>query len=153
MKKLILLTILFSSIFDLNAQTVNVRGIDLSKKFVVRCTAFSSHPTRSDYDKQVESTWNSALFENGLDVGDYSLKRTVKDGNNREMNLSGVILVNGDYLINIKTPNSAIIQDVGENNKMVGTFKFNEGAVNNLLNIGKTKKVNSVIKIMIQKSK
>ncbi|MDC3133410.1 hypothetical protein OA958_01075 [Bacteroidota bacterium] len=143
MKKLIVLSILFSSIFQLNAQEVNVRGIDLSKKFVVRCTAFKSG-TQKYLDKQTEENFNTALFENGLDVGDYSIERTVKDGNNREMNLSGVVNVNGDYLINIKTPQSAIIKDLSNNNKMVGSFKFK---------IWKKPLIERAIKIMVQKSK
>ena len=71
-------------------QTASVRDIDLTKTFVVRSTLWNGKGG-SMYDKRIEDVWNVALFENGLDVGNFSTEKVAKDTNNREMELKSII--------------------------------------------------------------
>ena len=157
MKKLLL--ILFFLPFVSFGQTVTVRDIDLTKTFVVRCTAFSN-----DYNDEVEDMWNTALFENGLDVGSYYIEKVAKDTNNREMELKRLITINGTYWVKIESPKRVEIQD-WKNKKIVGTITFKKGrnGGTNLLKfytlqmadikrgLEKPKKINKAIEIMIKK--
>tara|TARA_X000000950_G_scaffold15059_1_gene16299 strand:+ start:797 stop:1240 length:444 start_codon:yes stop_codon:yes gene_type:complete len=138
MKKLIVITLFIFFITHLISQEVTVRNIDLSKTFVVRSNTSSAY-----YNTLIEENMKNALFENGLDVGDYYIENEVKDGNNREINLKGVVKVQGDYLVEIKKSNSATIQDV-KSSKMVGSIQCK---------MTKQKQVSKAINIMVKKAK
>ena len=100
-----------------------VRGLDLTKVFVVQNKLGVSGLAIVADPKLEEASWNTALFKNGLDVGDYSIEKQVKDANNREMQLSKKINVRGDYLMEIYRDRVKIV-DVNNNNKIVATLTF-----------------------------
>ena len=150
MKKLLLLLLFVTTLFTVNAQDVTVRGIDLSKTFVVSCTAFSTN----GYNKKVEGIWNEALFEKGLDVGDYYYEKTAKDTYNREIVLGSKIVIKGSYLIEITSPKKVVIRDVGNNNKLVGTISFKSGGKSKYSGKGldSLKKVLKALDILIKEA-
>tara|TARA_B110000259_G_C13744396_1_gene293804 strand:+ start:40 stop:492 length:453 start_codon:yes stop_codon:yes gene_type:complete len=149
MKKLLLL-LFVTTLFTVNAQDVTVRGIDLSKTFVVSCTAFNS----SAYNDKVEGIWNEALFEKGLDVGDYYYEQTAKDTNNREMVLGSKMVIRGSYLIEITDPKKVVIRDIGNNSKLVGTIRFKSGGTSVFSGKGldSSTKVLKALDILIKKA-
>ena len=141
MKKLIVITLFIFFITHLISQEVTVRNIDLSKTFVVRSNI--TNTTYASGNSLIEENMKNALFENGLDVGDYYEENEVKDGNNREINLKGVVKVQGDYLVEINNYFSATIQDV-KSSKMVGSIQCK---------MKKKKEVSEAIYIMVKKAK
>ena len=148
MKKLLLL-LFVTTLFTINAQDVNVRGIDLSKTFVVSCTAFNN-----SYNDKVEGIWNEALFEKGLDVGDYYYEQTAKDTNNREMVLGSKMVIRGSYLIEITDPKKVTIRDINNNSKLVGTIRFKSGgkSVFSGKGLDSSKKVLKALDILIKEA-
>ena len=148
MKKLLLL-LFVTTLFTVNAQDVTVRGIDLSKTFVVSCNVFSS-----SYDVKVEGIWKEALFEKGLDVGDYYYEKTAKDTYNREMVLGKTMVIRGSYLIEITDPKKVVIKDIENNSKLVGTIRFKRGGVHAISGKGldSSKKVLKAIDILIKEA-
>ena len=129
MKKIITLLLLVLMISPtINAQTkkelrkikkldlkITVRDIDLNKKFVV-CEI------NGDSKSNFESSWNVGLFSNGLEVGDYYSKKTVKDTENREMDVQNTRTIRGDYFIEIVSGKYIIIKEVATNFTIVGTI-------------------------------
>ena len=100
-----------------NLNIVN-RGLDLNATFVVY-----SNSEDEDYWKYNNNQWEAAMFSKGLDVGDYTYQRQVKDANNREMTLSNSITFNGRYIFD--TSSSVLsIKDLQNNNKIVATITF-----------------------------
>jgi len=95
------------------------RGLDLNATFV----AYSEQSTQG-YIDLVEDSWETAMFSQGLEVGDYSEQRQVKDANNREMNLSGSLIFNGRYVFDTSTHKQIKIQDLNNNNKIVATITY-----------------------------
>tara|TARA_B100000900_G_scaffold403922_1_gene411606 strand:+ start:411 stop:860 length:450 start_codon:yes stop_codon:yes gene_type:complete len=148
MKKLLLLLFVITS-FTVNAQDVTVRGIDLSKTFVVSCTAF-----QSSYNDKVEAIWNEALFESGLEVGTYFTEKVAKDTRNREMLLKENLVIKGSYLIEITDPKKVVIRDMENNSKLVGTIKFKKGGASVFSGKGldSSKEVLKAIEILIKEA-
>lgn len=148
MRKLLLL-LFVTKLFTINAQDVTVRGIDLSKTFVVNCTAFGN-----SYNDKVEGIWNEALFEKGLDVGDYYTEKTAKDTYNREINLGSKMVIRGSYLIEITDPKKVVIRDIENNSKIVGTIRFKTGGRSSFSGKGldSSKKVLKAIDILIKEA-
>ena len=99
------------------------RNLDLSKVFVVKNKLGMGGLMILSDSKLEEASWNTALFKHGLDVGDYSEIKQVKDANNREMTLSESTIVRGDYLMEIYR-DRVKISDVNNNYKLVATLTF-----------------------------
>ena len=99
------------------------RNLDLSKVFVVKNKLGMGGLMILSDPKLEEASWNTALFKHGLDVGDYSEIKQVKDANNREMTLSESTIVRGDYLMEIYR-DRVKISDVNNNYKLVATLTF-----------------------------
>ena len=136
MKKLLLLFLLISVISfsqyskkelkklkKMELKIVN-RGLDLDATFV------PYYRVRESGDGwNTETNWGEAMFALGLDVGDYSQERQVKDANNREMNLSNSLIFNGRYVFDSNTYRVIKIQDLQDDNKIVATIKY-KGSLN-----------------------
>ena len=147
MKKL-LLVLLFVPLVSFG-QTVSVRDIDLSKTFVIRSSLFARDKV-SFGDVAIEDLWRIALFENGLDVGNYDLEKVAKDTDNREMQLKTILNVNGDYLLRIDTFRRVVIEDVSKQ-KFVGSISFKKGSLFSKKGLQSQKEINKAIEIMVKK--
>ena len=96
------------------------RGLDLNASFVPYSNG--TYPSGAQWNN--ESDWVDAMFTLGLEVGDYSQERQVKDANNREMNLSNSLIFNGRYVFDTSTHKQIKIQDLNNNNKIVATITY-----------------------------
>ena len=100
------------------------RGLDLNASFVPYSNG--TYPSGAQWNN--ESDWVDAMFTLGLEVGDYSQERQVKDANNREMNLSNSLIFNGRYVFDVTNYDNfkgvIKIQDLNNNNKIVATISY-----------------------------
>ena len=156
MKNLIFVFACFLS-FNLSAQTAkqakilskaNVdfidNGIDYSLTFVP-LAEFNQYgdgwaPSTYHSNTSIETSVRDALFTCGLDVGSYSQKTQIDDGNTKERTLYRTNIINGDYLVKIK--------DTGGNTdftiefidmktmKMIGLMNLSSRQIKNLTGPG-----------------
>jgi len=123
------------------------RNLDISKVFVVK-NRFGVGGIAIFADPRLEeASWNTALFKHGLEVGDYSEEKQVKDANNREMKLSESTIVRGNYLMEIYRDRVKII-DVHNNNKLVATLTFHLNTIKY-----REQMIEYIVKELIKKSK
>ena len=80
------------------------RGLDLNATFV----AYSDQTTQGLIDL-VEDSWDTAMFSQGLEVGDYSQQS---------------LIFNGRYVFDTSTHKQIKIQDLNNNNKIVATITY-----------------------------
>ncbi len=99
------------------------RGLDLKETFVPYCIK------KNNFMGTVESSWAEAMFTLGLDVGDYSSQKQIKDSNNRETELSRTVTFNGRYVFDSNAFGVIKILDLYNDNKIVATIRY-KGSLN-----------------------
>jgi hypothetical protein len=104
------------------------RGLDKSSTFVPYSTLHSSRGLNED----TEASWELSLFNYGLDVGKYSISKTVKDTNNREISLKDNVNFDGRYVFEIKENGYISIFDLQNKNKIVATITYRGNIYNRL---------------------
>ena len=95
------------------------RGLDLNETFV-------PYYKKNNF---IESSWAEAMFTLGLDVGDYSSQKQIKDSNNRETELSRTVTFNGRYVFDSNAFGVIKILDLYNDNKIVATIRY-KGSLN-----------------------
>ena len=104
------------------------RGLDKSSTFVPYSTLHRSRGLNED----TEASWELSLFNYGLDVGKYSISKTVKDTNNREISLKDNVNFDGRYVFEIKENGYISIFDLQNKNKIVATITYRGNIYNRL---------------------
>lgn len=102
---------------------ISNRGLDLKASFIPFHSSFEEYGTES------EENWSMSLFEAGLEVGSYYNESTVKDTENREMEVSRANIFNGRYVFDVSTYKQIKIRDLESDNKIVCTISY-KGDVN-----------------------
>tara|TARA_B100000767_G_C19650631_1_gene486552 strand:+ start:555 stop:998 length:444 start_codon:yes stop_codon:yes gene_type:complete len=129
MKKLLFFVIIILCSFNIKSQSpkalkklkkanimITNRGIDFNKVFVPVCVGFDRLQIGN---KGFENFCSQTMFEAGLEVGTYYLKKTANQNTN---------MFKGDYVfwVNLQDDRIVIsIKDLNNNNRMVGSVSFN----------------------------
>ena len=171
MKKLFIFILIITSQFNLSAQkkirkgnmpVVSVRNMDLSKTFVVRVdlelngvvNVLVDKFLKSDTESSIENIWKDALFENGLEIGEYYSEKVAKDANNREILLKDKIIIEGDYLIDVNDMERIVVTDVHKS-KVVATIRiprFERKIPKPVYGISSSLIVSKAIEMMVEKA-
>jgi hypothetical protein len=100
------------------------RGLNLKDVFVPYSDGWYGYQYKIS-ENTITNNWSDALFEAGLNVGTYHAKKTVKDTENREMELSGERVFNGRYIFEI-LQGQILIRDLNEDNKLIASIRYKE---------------------------
>lgn len=101
------------------------RGLNLKDIFVPYSSGWDLGSDIVMPKNIVTNNWADAMFEAGLNVGTYYSKKSVKDTENREMELSGANIFQGRYIFEIVS-GQILIKDLNDNNKLIASIRYKE---------------------------